>query len=121
MSTWALLFQVRMSRSCIVVACLGLILVTAAWVLLALPGKPAGSIGTRASFLEGIEHGTDQISVIDQYGNALSVTTSVEAPFGNSVMACLLARFGSFVLFVMALNCSSFCTGKRILPKQPVK
>ncbi|KAL7480362.1 hypothetical protein ACHAW6_006056 [Cyclotella cf. meneghiniana] len=52
----------------------------------ASPGDPPGSYEAQYPDLRDKEKGTAQISIIDQYGNALSMTTSIEAPFGNSVM-----------------------------------
>jgi gamma-glutamyltranspeptidase/glutathione hydrolase len=51
-----------------------------------LPGVPPGASTLQSSFLTDQEHGTAHISVVDQYGNALSMTTTIESSFGNSVM-----------------------------------
>lgn len=50
------------------------------------PGSPPGSDTSHSSFLINRENGTAQISIIDQYGNALSMTTTIESSFGNSIM-----------------------------------
>ena len=52
----------------------------------ALPGSPPGSSSIHSAFLTDNENGTAHISIIDQFGNALSMTTTIESPFGNSVM-----------------------------------
>jgi gamma-glutamyltranspeptidase/glutathione hydrolase len=51
-----------------------------------LAGNPPGSNASKSSFLTDKENGTAHISIIDQYGNAISMTTTIESPFGNSVM-----------------------------------
>ena len=50
------------------------------------PGNPPNSTSQHSSFLVDQENGTAHISIIDQYGNALSMTTTIESSFGNSVM-----------------------------------
>lgn len=50
------------------------------------PGNPPGSNASHSPFLVDQENGTAHISIVDQYGNALSMTTTIESPFGNSVL-----------------------------------
>ena len=52
----------------------------------ATPGNPPNSTSQHSSFLVDQENGTAHISIVDQYGNALSMTTTIESSFGNSVM-----------------------------------
>ena len=50
-------------------------------------GTPPGS-GTDSSGMDSStkETGTTHISIVDRYGNAVSVTSSIESPYGNGVM-----------------------------------
>lgn len=52
----------------------------------AQPGTPPGDFDPTGPQLTDTEHGTSHLSIIDQWGNALSVTTTVESSFGNGVM-----------------------------------
>ncbi len=52
----------------------------------AAPGDPPGEFDPTAPQSTDTEHGTSQVSIVDRYGNALSMTTTVESPFGNGVM-----------------------------------
>lgn len=49
-------------------------------------GVPPGEFDPAAPQTESNESGTSQVSVVDRYGNALSMTTTVESGFGNGVM-----------------------------------
>ncbi|MFD2025073.1 gamma-glutamyltransferase [Promicromonospora aerolata] len=49
-------------------------------------GIPPGEFDPTAPQTESNESGTSQVSVVDRYGNALSMTTTVESGFGNGVM-----------------------------------
>ncbi len=51
----------------------------------ALPGVPSGAelSGADATIKDS---GTSHISIVDRYGNALSMTTTIESSFGNGVM-----------------------------------
>lgn len=50
------------------------------------PGTPPGVFDPAAPDSGAKNSGTSHISIIDQYGNALSMTTTVESSFGNGVM-----------------------------------
>jgi gamma-glutamyltranspeptidase / glutathione hydrolase len=52
----------------------------------ASPGVPPGDFDPSAPDTSLIEHGTSHVSIVDRYGNALSMTTTVESSFGNGVM-----------------------------------
>lgn len=52
----------------------------------AVPGKPPGSQADEGSDERVKDSGTSHIAIVDRYGNALSMTTSVEGSFGNGVM-----------------------------------
>jgi gamma-glutamyltranspeptidase / glutathione hydrolase len=53
---------------------------------LAAPGTPPGDFDPSAPDTTATASGTSHISIVDRYGNALSMTTSVESSFGNGVM-----------------------------------
>ncbi len=52
----------------------------------AMPGVPPGEFDPSAPQDNDTEGGTSQISIVDRYGNALSMTTTIESSFGNGVM-----------------------------------
>lgn len=65
----------------------------------AQPGNPAPIRSTFAPMPVQEEHGTSHISVIDRDGNAVSMTTSVEAVFGSRIMVNSgQGRSGGFLL-----------------------
>ena len=49
-------------------------------------GVPPGAAKVHAPDNSLAEAGTSHVSIIDQYGNALSMTTTIESSFGNGVM-----------------------------------
>ena len=52
----------------------------------ATPGNPPDMIASYASDTRAKLSGTSHVSIIDRYGNALSMTTTIESSFGNGVM-----------------------------------
>ena len=52
----------------------------------ASPGTPPGEFDPTAPDLTAKTSGTSHISIVDRWGNALSMTTSIESSFGNGVM-----------------------------------
>ncbi|MGH1493011.1 MAG: gamma-glutamyltransferase family protein [Acidimicrobiales bacterium] len=52
----------------------------------AAPGVPPGASGEAAADTSDFGNGTSHLVVVDQWGNALSMTTSIESSFGNGVM-----------------------------------
>ena len=50
------------------------------------PGVPPGTFDLTAGQQKNPESGTSHISIVDQYGNALSMTTTVENYFGSGLM-----------------------------------
>ncbi|MCL4149835.1 UNVERIFIED_CONTAM: hypothetical protein GTU68_023561 [Idotea baltica] len=52
----------------------------------AAPGMPPGASGEGAAAADDFGTGTSHLVVVDQWGNALSMTTSIESSFGNGVM-----------------------------------
>ena len=52
----------------------------------AAPGIPPTAFGLYAPDGAAKTSGTSHVSIIDRYGNALSMTTTVESSFGNGVM-----------------------------------
>ena len=53
---------------------------------IAAPGTPPGEFDPAAPDTTANASGTSHISIVDRWGNALSMTTSVESSFGNGVM-----------------------------------
>ena len=52
----------------------------------AQPGTPPGDFDPTAPQESDTESGTSHVSIVDRYGNALSMTTTIESSFGNGVM-----------------------------------
>jgi gamma-glutamyltranspeptidase/glutathione hydrolase len=52
----------------------------------AAPGVPPGDFDPYAPDNRAKLSGTSHVSIVDRYGNALSMTTTVESSFGNGVM-----------------------------------
>ena len=52
----------------------------------ATPGVPPSTFDPSAPQMRTYEGGTSHISIIDQYGNAISMTTTVESYFGSGLM-----------------------------------
>ncbi len=52
----------------------------------ALPGVPPGAVDPAAAHDANTDNGTSHVSIVDRYGNALSMTTTIESSFGNGVM-----------------------------------
>src|SRR5690606_25727303 len=53
----------------------------------AAAGSPGGREVTWASQQEQPESGTSHVSIVDAYGNALAMTTTIEAGFGSRILA----------------------------------
>jgi len=65
----------------------------------AQPGNPAGTKTAFAPMPAQEEYGTSHISVIDKYGNAVAMTTTIEAVFGSRNMVNSgQGRHGGFLL-----------------------
>ncbi|WP_300452364.1 gamma-glutamyltransferase family protein [Accumulibacter sp.] len=52
----------------------------------AAPGSPSPLGSSRAPMPEQVEYGTSHISIVDAYGNALAMTSTIEDAFGARVM-----------------------------------
>ena len=52
----------------------------------ASPGMPPDDFDPSAPQPASIEHGTSHVSIVDRWGNALSMTTTVESFFGSGLM-----------------------------------
>ncbi|MFC5379880.1 gamma-glutamyltransferase [Aquipuribacter nitratireducens] len=52
----------------------------------AAPGTPPGEFDPTAPQTNDEGAGTSHVSIVDRYGNALSMTTTIESSFGNGVM-----------------------------------
>ena len=50
------------------------------------PGVPPGAEPANAADSRAKTSGTSHVSIVDRYGNALSMTTTIESSFGNGVM-----------------------------------
>ncbi|MGS5086377.1 gamma-glutamyltransferase family protein [Hydrogenophaga sp. A37] len=65
----------------------------------ALPGQPGGVVSAHAPMPEQREYGTSHISIVDRFGNALAMTTTIEAGFGSRLMVTTdPSRQGGFLL-----------------------
>nr|WP_315465884.1 gamma-glutamyltransferase [uncultured Rhodoferax sp.] len=53
---------------------------------MALPGQPAGTPLSYAPMPDQLEYGTSHISVVDAYGNAVAMTTTIEDAWGSRQM-----------------------------------
>lgn len=51
------------------------------------PGMPPGADQAHATGNPGRAHSTTHFSIVDRWGNAVSMTSSIEAPFGSHLMA----------------------------------
>lgn len=52
----------------------------------AAPGSPSPLASSQAPMPEQVEYGTSHISIVDAYGNALAMTSTIEDAFGARVM-----------------------------------
>lgn len=52
----------------------------------AAPGEPPGEFDPTAPDNSAKDSGTSHVSIVDRWGNALSMTTTIESSFGNGVM-----------------------------------
>ena len=50
------------------------------------PGEPPGDFDPMAPDAAAKSSGTSHVSIVDRYGNVLSMTTTIESSFGNGVM-----------------------------------
>lgn len=65
----------------------------------AKPGVPGPVKTSYAPMPDQIEHGTSHISIVDPYGNAIAMTTTIEDQFGARQMVTTnAARSGGFLL-----------------------
>jgi gamma-glutamyltranspeptidase/glutathione hydrolase len=64
----------------------------------ALPGHPDGVRSSYAPMADQPEHGTSHISIVDADGNALAMTTTIEAQFGARQMVNVSGAPGGFLL-----------------------
>jgi gamma-glutamyltranspeptidase / glutathione hydrolase len=64
----------------------------------AKPGTPGPVRTAFAPMPEQIEHGTSHISIVDAYGNALAMTTTIEDQFGARQMVSVKGGPGGFML-----------------------
>ena len=62
-------------------------------------GEPGGVRSSWAPMADQPEHGTSHISIVDSFGNALAMTTTIESAFGSRLMVTTdPARPGGFLL-----------------------
>jgi gamma-glutamyltranspeptidase / glutathione hydrolase len=64
----------------------------------AKPGSPGTAMASYAPMPEQVEHGTSHISIVDPYGNALAMTTTIEDQFGARQMVSVKGGPGGFLL-----------------------
>ena len=63
------------------------------------PGQPGGVASAHAPMPEQPEYGTSHISIVDRWGHALAMTTTIEAGFGARLMVTTdPSRPGGFLL-----------------------
>ncbi|MCU0926031.1 MAG: gamma-glutamyltransferase family protein [Hydrogenophaga sp.] len=64
-----------------------------------LPGQPGGVLSSWAPMPPQAEYGTSHISIVDRFGQALAMTTTIETGFGARLMVSTDAsRAGGFLL-----------------------
>lgn len=74
-------------------------LITPARMPQAPAGQPGGMQVSGAPMPEQTEYGTSHISIVDRFGNALAMTTTIEAAFGARLMVSTdPQRVGGFLL-----------------------
>ena len=74
-------------------------LISAARMPTAAAGEPGGARSSWAPMPDQPEHGTSHISIVDGFGNALAMTTTIESAFGSRLMVTTdPARPGGFLL-----------------------
>jgi gamma-glutamyltranspeptidase / glutathione hydrolase len=64
----------------------------------AKPGVPGPAKAAYAPSLEQPEYGTSHISIVDSYGNAIAMTTTIEDQFGARQMVSVKGGPGGFLL-----------------------
>ena len=64
----------------------------------ASPGNPGGQRNGQAPMAHQPEYGTSHISIVDANGNALAMTTTIEAQFGSRLMVNVTGAAGGFLL-----------------------
>ncbi|MES2634110.1 MAG: gamma-glutamyltransferase family protein [Pseudomonadota bacterium] len=64
----------------------------------AQPGLPGGTRSAAAPMPDQEEHGTSHISIVDGFGKAIAMTTTIEAQFGSRVMVNPTGGTGGFLL-----------------------
>ena len=80
-------------------------------MLMALPGNPAPPGAQKTSYapmLDQPEYGTSHISIVDGFGNALAMTTTIEAAFGSRQMVTADPLLGGGFLLNNELTDFSF-------------
>ncbi len=65
---------------------------------IAKPGTPGSATTSFAPMAQQPEHGTSHISIVDAFGNALAMTTTVEGQFGARQMVSVRGGQGGFLL-----------------------
>ncbi len=64
----------------------------------AKPGAPGGTRSSYAPSPDQPEYGTSHISIVDAYGNAIAMTTTIETFFGSRQMVSVTGGPGGFLL-----------------------
>ena len=64
----------------------------------AQPGTPGAVKAGYAPSADQPEYGTSHISIVDAYGNAIAMTTTIEAQFGSRQMVSVKGGVGGFLL-----------------------
>jgi len=67
-------------------------------IKVAKPGTPGAAKASYAPALQQPEYGTSHISIVDAYGNAIAMTTTIEDQFGARQMVSIKGGPGGFLL-----------------------
>ncbi len=82
------------------------------------PGVPPGDFDPTAPDPTAKLSGTSHVSIVDRYGNALSMTTTVESSFGNGVMVHGFMLNNELTDFSFAAESNGLPVANRVQPNK---